>query len=101
MRAPLCPYAWGTGIQTSPPLNPTIQKFLPRKYPEREVMIHLKQHVFNSATAVCIYCGVDLQDRDLPCDHALDSAPDYFDHDDPRWQAAESENALRPVPDEK
>jgi hypothetical protein len=59
-------------------------------------MAHLKQHVFNSATDVCIYCGVDLQEGHLPCDHALESAPDYFDRDDPRWQAEESENRLRP-----
>ncbi len=54
-------------------------------------MTHLKQHVFNSATDICIYCGADLQEGHLPCDHALKSAPDYFDRDDPRWQAEESE----------
>lgn len=52
-------------------------------------MTHLKQHVFNSAD-VCISCGAD-----LPCDHPLEFAPDYFDRDHPRWQAEESENALR------
>ena len=57
-------------------------------------MTHLKQHVFNSA-GVCISCGADLQEADLPCDHPLQSAPDYFDRDDPRWQAEESKNALR------
>jgi hypothetical protein len=59
-------------------------------------MAHLKQHVFNSATDVCIYCGAERQEEHLPCDHALESAPDYFDRDDPRWQAEESENPLRP-----
>jgi hypothetical protein len=57
-------------------------------------MTHLKQHVFNSA-GVCISCGADRQETDLPCDHPLRSAPDYFDRDDPRWQAEQSENALR------
>lgn len=47
-------------------------------------MAHLKQHVFNSATDVCIYCGAERQEGHLPCDHALESAPDYFDRDDPR-----------------
>jgi len=55
-------------------------------------MTHLKQHVFNSATDVCIYCGAERQEGHLPCDHALESAPDYFDRDDPRWQAEESES---------
>jgi hypothetical protein len=59
-------------------------------------MSHLKQHVFDSATDICWYCGADLQEADLPCDHALASAPDYFDEDDPRWQAEESENTLVP-----
>jgi len=58
-------------------------------------MAHLKQHVFNSAADVCIYCGAERQEGHLPCDHALKSAPDYFDRDDPRWQAEESENPLR------
>jgi len=58
-------------------------------------MTHLKQHVFNSATDACISCGAERQEH-LPCDHALESAPDYFDRDDPRWQAEESENPLRP-----
>jgi hypothetical protein len=57
-------------------------------------MTHLKQHGFNSA-GVCISCGADLEDADLPCDYPLQSAPDYFDRDDPRWQAEESEIALR------
>jgi len=59
-------------------------------------MTNLKQHVFKSATDICIYCGADLQEGDLPCDHALASAPDYFERDDPRWQAEESQNALQP-----
>jgi hypothetical protein len=59
-------------------------------------MAHLKQHVFNAATDVCLYCGAERQEEHLPCDHALKSAPDYFDWDDPRWQAEESENPLRP-----
>jgi hypothetical protein len=59
-------------------------------------MTHLKQHVFKSATDICIYCGADLQEEHLPCDHALASAPDYFERDDPRWQAEESQNALKP-----
>jgi hypothetical protein len=59
-------------------------------------MTHLKQHVFNSATDVCIYCGAERQEGHLPCDHALESAPDYFDRDDPRWQAEESEDAPKP-----
>jgi len=59
-------------------------------------MTHLKQHVFGSSTDVCIYCGADLQEGHLPCDHSMESAPDYFDQDDPRWQAEESENAPRP-----
>ena len=54
-------------------------------------MTHLKQHVFNSATDACIYCGAERQEGHLPCDHALASAPDYFDRDDPRWQVEESE----------
>jgi hypothetical protein len=58
--------------------------------PHEGLMTHLKQHVFNSVTDVCIYCGADLQEGHLPCDHALESAPDYFDQDDPRWQAEES-----------
>jgi hypothetical protein len=58
-------------------------------------MAHLKQHAFNSSTNVCIYCGADLQEGHLPCDHALASAPDYFDRDDPRWQAEESESELK------
>ena len=59
-------------------------------------MAHLKQHVFNTGTDVCIYCGADLKEGHLLCDRALESAPDYFDRDDPRWQAEESENPLRP-----
>jgi hypothetical protein len=59
-------------------------------------MAHLKQHLFNSATNVCIYCGAERQEGDMPCDHALESAPDYFDRDDSRWQAEESENSVRP-----
>ncbi len=51
-------------------------------------MSHLKQHVFNSVTD--IYCGTDLQEGHLPCDHALPSAPDFFDRDDPRWHAEEA-----------
>ena len=58
-------------------------------------MAHLKQHAFNSSTNVCIYCGADLQEGHLPCDHALASAPDYLDRDDPRWQAEESESELK------
>lgn len=58
-------------------------------------MIHLKQHVFNSGTDICIACGADLQEADLPCDQPLQSAPDYFDRDDACWEAEESENALR------
>lgn len=50
-------------------------------------MSHLKQHVFNPIADICIYCGADLQEGHLPCDHALPSAPDYFDRDDPRWHA--------------
>jgi hypothetical protein len=61
-------------------------------------MTHLKQHVFNAATDVCIYCGAERREGHLPCDHALESAPDYFDRDDPRWQAEKSENPLRPRP---
>ena len=57
-------------------------------------MTHLKQHVFNSAD-VCISCGAGFPEADLPCDHPLQSAPDYFDRDDPRRQAEEPENALR------
>jgi hypothetical protein len=57
-------------------------------------MTHLKQHVFDSRTEVCVCCGADLQEANLPCDHALESAPDYFDEDDPRWQAEESENPV-------
>lgn len=56
-------------------------------------MTHLKQHVFNSAD-VCISCGADLPEADLPCDHPLQSATDYFDRDDPRWQAEESEKCV-------
>jgi hypothetical protein len=59
-------------------------------------MAHLKQHLFNSATNVCICCGAERQEGDLPCDHASESAPDYFGRDDPRWQAEESEHSLRP-----
>lgn len=59
-------------------------------------MTHLKQHVFNSATDVCIHFGAERREGHLPCDHALESAPDYFDRDDPRWQVEESENSLRP-----
>ncbi|HEX6504587.1 MAG TPA: hypothetical protein VF011_15215 [Terriglobales bacterium] len=55
-------------------------------------MTHLKQHVCDSA--VCIPSGADLPEADLPCDHPLESASDYFDRDDPRWQAKESENAV-------
>jgi hypothetical protein len=55
-------------------------------------MTHLKQHVFNSSTDVCIYCGSKQQEEHLPCDHALESAADYFDRDDPRWRAEESES---------
>ena len=58
-------------------------------------MIHLKQHVFDSRTGVCIYCGADLQEGHLPCDHALESAPDYFDRDDLRWQDEESDNSRK------
>jgi hypothetical protein len=58
-------------------------------------MNHLKQHVFNSTMSVCIYCGADLEEGYLPCDHALQSAPDYFDRDDQRWQAEESETVLK------
>lgn len=54
-------------------------------------MIHLKQHVFNPVTDICIYCGADLQEGHLPCDYALASAPDYFDRNDPRWHAEEAE----------
>jgi hypothetical protein len=58
-------------------------------------MTHLKQHVFKSefsgATDLCIYCGADLQEGHVPCDHALRSAPDYFDRDDPRWTAEQAE----------
>ena len=57
-------------------------------------MTHLKQHVFNSAD-VCISCGADFPEADLPCDDPLQSAPDYFDRDDPRWHDEESENAVR------
>lgn len=57
-------------------------------------MTHLKQHVFNSSD-VCIPCGADLSEADLPCDDPPQSAPDYFDRDDPRWQAEDAENALR------
>jgi hypothetical protein len=59
-------------------------------------MTHLKQHVFKPATGICISCGADLQEGHLPCDHALKSAPDCFERDDPRWQAEESENTLKP-----
>jgi hypothetical protein len=57
-------------------------------------MTHLKQHVFNSAD-VCMSCGADRQEADLPCDYPLESAPDYFDRADPRWQIEEPESALR------
>lgn len=57
-------------------------------------MTHLTQHVFNSAEA-CISRGADLPEADLPCDYPLQAPPDYFDRADPRWQAEESENALR------
>jgi hypothetical protein len=53
-------------------------------------MRHLKQHVFDSTTDACLNCGAGLQEGHLPCDHALESAPDYFEPDDPRWQAEES-----------
>ena len=60
-------------------------------------MTHLKQHVFHSdlskTTDVCIYCGADLQEGHLPCDHALESAPDYFDREGARWQAEQALNA--------
>jgi hypothetical protein len=63
-------------------------------------MTHLKQHVFhselNETTDVCIYCGADLQEEHLPCDRALESAPDYFDREDPRWQAEEAETIRTP-----
>jgi hypothetical protein len=62
-----------------------------------QAMAHLKQHVFASESDTCIFCGADLEEADLPCDHALESAPDYFDEDDKRWQAEESENALKLV----
>jgi hypothetical protein len=29
-------------------------------------MSHLKQHVLDSATGICLYCGADLQEADLP-----------------------------------
>ena len=58
-------------------------------------MTPLKQHIFQSelsgTTDVRIYCGAGLQEGDLPCDHALESAPDYFDRNDPRWTAEEPE----------
>jgi len=57
-------------------------------------MTHLKQEVFNCAD-VCISCGADLPEADLPCDYSLQSVPDSFDRADPRWQAEESGNALR------
>ena len=38
-------------------------------------MSHLKQHVFDSEADVCVYCGADLEEAHLPCDHALESAP--------------------------
>jgi hypothetical protein len=60
-------------------------------------MTHLKQHLFNSAD-VCISCGADVQETELPCDCPLQSAPDYFDRDDPRWQVEESANTLRSAP---
>jgi len=58
-------------------------------------MTHLKQHVFNSATDVCINCGAGLEGGHLPCDQALESATDYFDRDDPRWQSEESKSARK------
>ena len=57
-------------------------------------MTHLRQHVFHYATDGCTYCGAGLQEEHLPCDHALGSAPDYFDRDDPRWQAEGSEKCI-------
>lgn len=63
-------------------------------------MTHLKQHVFDSSIDVCINCGADLQEGHLPCDHSLESSPDYFEPDDPRWQAEESENARKGARDE-
>lgn len=59
-------------------------------------MRHLKQHVFDSTTDACLNCGAGLQEAHLPCDHALESAPDYFDEDDPRWQDEESTSPLEP-----
>lgn len=59
-------------------------------------MTHLKQHLFNSTTNICIYGGADRHEGHLPCDHALESAPDCCERDDPRWQAEESQNALKP-----
>ena len=43
-----------------------------------------KQHVFNPETDLCIYCGADLQEGQLPCDRAPDSAPDYDENDKQR-----------------
>jgi hypothetical protein len=60
-------------------------------------MHRLKQHLFRSAlhgtNGTCIYCGADFEEDHSPCDHALESAPDYFEPDDPRWQAEEADNA--------
>lgn len=64
-------------------------------------MAHLKQHVFDPESDTCIFCGADLQEGDLPCDHALESAPDYFDEDDKRWQDEESQDAKMVARDEK
>ena len=57
-------------------------------------MTHLKQHVYSSA-GVCMSYGADLPETNLPCDHPLQFAPDYSDREDARWQAEQSENALR------
>ncbi len=57
-------------------------------------MTHLKQHAFNPPTCVSLVAPISRKPVCL-CDHPLQSAPDYFDRDDPRWQAEESENALR------
>jgi single-stranded DNA-binding protein len=37
-------------------------------------------------------CGKDPEFRYSPCDHALGS-PNYFEPDDPGWQAEEADNA--------
>jgi len=55
-------------------------------------MTHLKQHVFNSATDVCINCGADLQEGHLREQHVkedlgrIPTAADWLSQIQPqRW----------------